>query len=59
MKLVAMNSLYEKSDKASLKKQKRLIEIANLDPEVNLALRVDNLECLWEYDLNLIKKYGS
>jgi len=54
-----MNSLYEKSDKASLKKQKRLIEIANLDPEVNLALRVDNLECLWEYDLNLIKKYGS
>jgi hypothetical protein len=55
MKLVALNSLYEKSDKASLKKQKRLIEIANLDPAANLALRVGSLDGLWEYEINLVK----
>jgi hypothetical protein len=72
MKIVSLEDLFEKTDKESKEKQKRVIEIANLDPNVKLAIRMPLLgeeyaknkkssavDNIWEYDLNLIKGANS
>ena len=55
MKIISLYDLHERNDDVSHEKLKRLREIILLDPAVTLALRVSDLDDLWEYDFNLIK----
>lgn len=50
MNIVSLQSLYSKTDVKSIRSQNRILEIACLDPAVNLALRFSSVDSLWECD---------
>lgn len=54
MKIVHLGELYSVEDTKSKNKQKRLMEIACLDPAVRLCLRITNPDGLWESSVDSI-----